>query len=56
MLGEPDAQRQRLEAFQEAGITTPVLLMVPGGGPGERVGAEKYVDIVNSLAPAGSGA
>jgi probable F420-dependent oxidoreductase len=56
VLGEPDAQRRRLEAFQEAGITTPVLLTVPGGVPGERVGAEKYVDMVNSLAPAGSGA
>ncbi len=56
VLGEPDAQRERLEAFQEAGITTPVLLTVPSGGPGERTGAEKYVDMVNSLAPPGSGA
>ena len=56
VLGEPDTQRERLEAFQEAGITTPVLLTVPGGGPGERMGAKKYVDMVNSLAPAGSGA
>jgi probable F420-dependent oxidoreductase len=52
VLGDPDAQRARVEAFQDAGVDVPVLLMVPGGGPGERVGAEKYTQLVNDLAPA----
>jgi probable F420-dependent oxidoreductase len=55
VLGEPGQQRERLEAYQRAGVTTPVLLMVPSGGPGERAGADKYVELVNSLAPDGSG-
>jgi probable F420-dependent oxidoreductase len=54
VLGDPDTQRARLEAFQDAGVTTPVLLMVPGGGPGERMGADKYTEMVNSLAPNGA--
>jgi probable F420-dependent oxidoreductase len=52
VLGDPDAQRARVEAFQDAGVDVPVLLMVPGGGPGEAVGAEKYIELVNGLAPA----
>jgi alkanesulfonate monooxygenase SsuD/methylene tetrahydromethanopterin reductase-like flavin-dependent oxidoreductase (luciferase family) len=55
VLGDPDAQRARLEAFQDAGVTTPMLLIVPDGGAGERLGADKYVEMVNSLAPAGAG-
>src|SRR3712207_1491887 len=43
VLGSPDEQRKRLEAYQDAGVTTPVLLIVPGGGPGEEIGAAKYV-------------
>jgi alkanesulfonate monooxygenase SsuD/methylene tetrahydromethanopterin reductase-like flavin-dependent oxidoreductase (luciferase family) len=54
VLGDPDAQRARLEAFQDAGVTTPVLLIVPSGGPGERSGAEKYIEMVSALAPAGA--
>src|SRR4051794_1805681 len=35
VLGDADAQRKRLEAFVDAGITTPVLLLVPlGAAPG----------------------
>jgi probable F420-dependent oxidoreductase len=55
VLGDPDSQRTRIEAFQDAGVNVPVLMTVPGGGPGERVGAEKYIDLVNSLAPTGAG-
>src|SRR4051795_2282296 len=54
VLGDPDAQRARIEAFQDAGVDVPVLLMVPGGGPGESVGAAKYTQLVNVLAPARS--
>jgi len=55
VLGDPDAQRARLEAYQEAGVDVPVLLLVPGGSPGEPVGADKYRDLVEALAPRGSG-
>jgi len=55
VLGDPDAQRARIEAFQDAGVDVPVLLMVPGGGPGESVGAEKYTQLVNDLAPSAAG-
>jgi alkanesulfonate monooxygenase SsuD/methylene tetrahydromethanopterin reductase-like flavin-dependent oxidoreductase (luciferase family) len=53
VLGDPDAQRERIEVFQDAGVDVPVLLMVPSGGPGEEAGAEKYTQLVNDLAPAG---
>jgi probable F420-dependent oxidoreductase len=52
VLGDADAQRARVQAFQDAGITVPVLMLVPSGGPGERIGADKYADLVKSLAPA----
>ena len=55
VLGDPDEQRRRLEAFQDAGVTTPVLLIVPGGSPGEQVGAAKYVEAVEALAPRDAG-
>ena len=55
VLGDPEAQRSRLETFQEAGVDVPVLLVVPGGGPGESMGADKYCDVVAALAPSGSG-
>jgi len=56
VLGDPGAQKTRLEAFRDAGITLPVLLLVPGGGPGERLGADKYGEMVEALAPRGSAA
>jgi probable F420-dependent oxidoreductase len=51
VLGEPEAQRSRLEQYQERGITVPVLLLVPGGGPDAGVGAELYGEAVEALAP-----
>jgi probable F420-dependent oxidoreductase len=56
VLGDPDTQRARLEAFQDAGVTVPVLMLVPSGGPGESVGPDKYRDLVEALAPRGSDA
>ncbi|HEX2234156.1 MAG TPA: LLM class F420-dependent oxidoreductase [Thermoleophilaceae bacterium] len=51
VLGEPDAQRARLEQYRERGVTVPVLLLVPGGGPGTGVGADIYGELVEALAP-----
>ena len=48
VLGEPDQQRERLAAFLERGITVPVLMIVPGGGPG---GPDAYGELVEALAP-----
>jgi len=47
VLGEPAAQRERLEAYSERGVDVPVLLIV---GP---QGADSYGAAVESLAPAG---
>jgi probable F420-dependent oxidoreductase len=47
VLGEPAEQRERLEAYVEKGVNTPVLLIVPGGGlPDGGYGA-----LVEALAP-----
>jgi probable F420-dependent oxidoreductase len=48
VLGEPDEQRARLEAFQDSGVTCPVLLVIPGG----EVTPDDYVKLVEALAPA----
>jgi alkanesulfonate monooxygenase SsuD/methylene tetrahydromethanopterin reductase-like flavin-dependent oxidoreductase (luciferase family) len=48
VLGEPDEQRARVEAFQERGVTCPVLLVIPGG----EVTPDDYVKMVEDLAPA----
>ena len=47
VLGEPAEQRERLEAYVEKGVNTPVLLIVPGAG----VPDGGYGDLVESLAP-----
>jgi probable F420-dependent oxidoreductase len=47
VLGEPAEQRERLEAYVEKGVNTPVLLIVPGAG----VPAGGYGALVESLAP-----
>jgi len=56
VLGDPDAQRARLRSYEDSGVTLPVLMIVPGGGPGERVGADRYRDMVQALAPERPGA
>jgi alkanesulfonate monooxygenase SsuD/methylene tetrahydromethanopterin reductase-like flavin-dependent oxidoreductase (luciferase family) len=48
VLGEPAEQRERLEAYVEKGVNTPVLLIVPGSGLPEG----GYGALVESLAPA----
>jgi probable F420-dependent oxidoreductase len=48
ILGDADAQRQRLEAYVEGGIRTPVLMPVPVG---REPSPEAYVELVRSLAP-----
>jgi len=52
ILGDADAQRARLEAYGEGGITTPVIMPVPLAAPGSPVSSETYVELVRSLAPA----
>ena len=47
ILGEPAEQRERLEAYVEKGVNTPVLLIVPGAG----VPDGGYAGLVESLAP-----
>ena len=53
VLGDAAAQRSRLEAYQEAGVDVPVLLIVPGGSPQEQVGPDLYGRVVEELAPGG---
>jgi probable F420-dependent oxidoreductase len=53
VLGEPAEQRARLEAYRDAGVNVPVLLLVPGGGPGAEAGPDAYGELVASLAPNG---
>jgi len=52
ILGDADAQRARLEAYAQGGITTPVIMPVPLAAPGTPVSPQTYVDLVRSLAPA----
>jgi probable F420-dependent oxidoreductase len=51
ILGDPKAQRERLERYVEAGITTPVLLILPVMEPGREVSVEAHEELVESLAP-----
>jgi probable F420-dependent oxidoreductase len=51
VLGEPHEQRERLAKYQEAGVTVPVALLIPGGGPGVDVGPDLYGEYVEALAP-----
>jgi probable F420-dependent oxidoreductase len=53
VLGDPAAQRTRLEQYRERGVTVPVLLLVPAGGPGAEVGPDLYGELVEALAPEG---
>jgi probable F420-dependent oxidoreductase len=53
VLGDPAAQRARLEEYRDRGITVPVLLLVPGGGPGAEIGPDLYGELVEALAPEG---
>jgi probable F420-dependent oxidoreductase len=48
LLGEPDEQRERLEAYVEKGVNTPVLLILPASGTPDG----GYSALVESLAPA----
>jgi probable F420-dependent oxidoreductase len=52
VLGDPAAQRARLEEYRERGVTVPVLLLV-AGTPGVEVGPDLYVETVEALAPRG---
>jgi probable F420-dependent oxidoreductase len=51
ILGDAKAQRERLERYVEAGITTPILLIIPLVPPGTEVSAETHEELVESLAP-----
>ena len=53
IVGNPAAQRARLEEYRDRGITVPVLLLVPGGGPGTDAGPDLYGEYVEALAPNG---
>jgi probable F420-dependent oxidoreductase len=53
ILGDADEQRARLGAYVEGGITTPVVLPLSAAAPpGQPVTAERYIELVESLAPA----
>jgi probable F420-dependent oxidoreductase len=47
VLGDPGEQRARIEAFQDAGVDCPVLLVVPSG----ETSPDDYVNILQALAP-----
>jgi probable F420-dependent oxidoreductase len=51
VLGDAATQRARLEAYQQAGVDVPVLLIVPGGSPEDEVGPDLYGRVVEELAP-----
>lgn len=55
ILGDADAQIERLEAYGAGGITTPVVMPIPLGAPGAPVSPETYVELVQSLAPRPTG-
>jgi alkanesulfonate monooxygenase SsuD/methylene tetrahydromethanopterin reductase-like flavin-dependent oxidoreductase (luciferase family) len=47
VLGEPAEQRERIEAYVDSGVKTPVLLIVPASGTPDG----GYSELVESLAP-----
>jgi probable F420-dependent oxidoreductase len=49
VLGEPDAQRERLTAYVDRGITVPILMILPGGA----ADADAYGELVEALARRG---
>ena len=51
VLGDADAQRRRLDAYVERGITVPVVMPIPLTAPGTPVSADTYGELVESLAP-----
>jgi probable F420-dependent oxidoreductase len=51
VLGDPETQRARLAEYRDLGVTVPVLLMIPGAGPGAEVGADEFGEAVEALAP-----
>jgi probable F420-dependent oxidoreductase len=51
ILGDAAAQRERLGAYVERGITTPVVLPIPLAPAGEPVSTDAYGALVESLAP-----
>ena len=51
ILGDAEAQKRRLMAYVERGITTPVLLPIPLAAPGTPLSSEVYGPLVESLAP-----
>jgi probable F420-dependent oxidoreductase len=55
VLGDPAEQRARVEAFQERGITVPVLLVIPPGEAGETgITPNGYAKLVEALGPSSS--
>jgi alkanesulfonate monooxygenase SsuD/methylene tetrahydromethanopterin reductase-like flavin-dependent oxidoreductase (luciferase family) len=52
ILGDPDAQLERLAAFREGGVNCPVLQLIPAAAPGTAMEPETYLELVESLAPA----
>jgi alkanesulfonate monooxygenase SsuD/methylene tetrahydromethanopterin reductase-like flavin-dependent oxidoreductase (luciferase family) len=51
VIGDPDTQRARIEAYVDAGVTLPVLLIVPEGGPAAGVDVDSFGAAVEALAP-----
>ena len=51
ILGDADAQRARLDAYADAGITCPVVLPLPDPAGGGTDPVELYGGLVESLAP-----
>ena len=51
ILGDAAAQLDRLEAYVEGGISTPVIMPIPPAAPGTPVSPDLYVELVESLAP-----
>ena len=50
ILGDAAAQRERLDAYADGGVTTPVLQLIPLGA---EPSAELYTELAESLAPGG---
>jgi hypothetical protein len=48
ILGDADAQRERLDRYADGGVTTPVLQLIPFGADPS---AELYTELAESLAP-----
>jgi probable F420-dependent oxidoreductase len=50
VLGDPEAQKQRLRSYMELGVNVPILMTIPAGGLGG-AGTKDYEAIVEALAP-----